>query len=476
MNVLYVTAEATPFVKTGGLADVAGSLPISIKNLGHDIRVVLPLHSTIKSEYKDKMKKIHEYYVDLNWRRQYVGVMELKLNGVVFYFLDNEYYFKRNHLYGEFDDGERYAYFSKAATILPKEIKFKPDVIHSNDWHSALVNLFIHEFKKGDKYYSDIKKIFTIHNLKYQGVFSPYLLGAIMGVSEDYFSEDSIKFYKNINYMKAGIVYSDIVTTVSKSYADEIKHEFFGEGLEGTLSYHNEKLSGIVNGIDYNIFNPKKDIKIEYNYDSMTINDKYKNKRYLQKMYDLPQDKEIPVLSIVSRLVDMKGLDLIAHILDELLQEDIQLIVLGTGDKKYEDLFKQFQFKYPSKLSANIYFSESEAHKIYAGSDIFLMPSMIEPCGLSQLMALRYGTIPVVREVGGLKDTVIPFNKYTNEGNGFSFRNYNAHELLFKIKDALYIYGKDKKTWKNIMLQAMNSDNSWQNSSKEYIKLYKKSL
>lgn len=473
MKILYVAAEAAPFIKTGGLADVAGSLPLSIKKLGHDIRVVLPLHGNIKQEYKDKMKKVGEYYVDLNWRSQYVGIMSLKLNNVIFYFLDNEYYFKREHPYGEFDDGERYAFFSKAVTLLPKEIEFKPDVIHSNDWHSALVNLFIHEFEKGDKYYSDIKKVFTIHNLKYQGIFSPSILGQVMGVSNEYFDDNSIKYYDRINYMKAGIVYSDAITTVSKSYADEIKYSFFGEGLEGILSEYSDKLTGIINGIDYDVFNPKKDTNIVYNYDVTHIKDKYKNKKDLQKTYKLPQRKDIPVISMVSRLVDMKGLDLVAHILDELLQLDIQIIVLGTGDKKYEDLFKDFQNKYPEKLSANIYFSESEAQKIYAGSDIFLMPSMIEPCGLSQLISLRYGTVPVVREVGGLKDTVIPYNKYTDEGNGFTFKNYNAHELLFKIKEALDIYKEEKSTWQSIMLRGMESDNSWEHSSKEYIKLYK---
>lgn len=474
MKILYVAAEAAPFIKTGGLADVAGSLPISIKKLGHDIRVVMPLHGMIKDEYKHKMKKIHEYSVDLNWRRQYVGVMELKLNGVVFYFLDNEYYFNRNHPYGEIDDGERYAYFSKAVALLPKEIDFKVDVIHSNDWHTALVNLFIHEFAKGDKYYKDIKKIFTIHNLKYQGIFPPSVLGEVMGISDEYINDDSIKYYDSINYMKAGIVYADRITTVSKSYADEIKYGFFGEGLEGSLSHHSDKLTGIINGIDYDVFNPEKDPEIEYNYNIKNIKNKSKNKAHIQKIYKLPQKKNVPLISIVSRLVDMKGLDLISHILDEILQDDIQIIVLGTGDKKYEDLFKHFQWKYPEKLSANIYFSESEAHKIYAGSDLFLMPSMIEPCGLSQLIALRYGTIPIVREVGGLKDTVIPFNKYTNEGNGFSFKNYNAHELLFKIKDALDLYREDKDSWNSMILRAMNSDNSWEHSSKEYLKLYNK--
>lgn len=473
MNILYVASEATPFIKTGGLADVAGSLPISIKKMGHDIRVVLPLHSSIKREYKDQMEKKGEYYVDLNWRRQYVGIMSLKLNDVTYYFLDNKYYFNRNHPYGEFDDGERYAYFSKAATLLPKEVKFKPDVIHSNDWHTGLVSLFVHEFQKGDKYYSGIKKIFTIHNLKYQGIFPKSILGEVMGVSDEYFDENSIKYYDGINFMKAGIVYSDAINTVSKSYAEEVKYGFFGEGLQGILGYHSGKLTGILNGIDYDVFDPNKDSYIAYNYDVTNIEYKYKNKKNLQKRYKLPQKKDIPVISIVSRLVDMKGLDLVAHILDELLQLDIQIIVLGTGDRKYEEMFKHFQWKYPAKLSANIYFSETEAHQIYAGSDIFLMPSMIEPCGISQLIALRYGTIPIVREVGGLKDTVIPYNKYTKKGNGFTFRNYNAHELLFKVKEALSIYTKQENIWKNIIVQAMKSDNSWKSSSKEYIELYK---
>lgn len=474
MKVLYVAAEAVPFIKTGGLADVAGSLPISIKGQKHDIRVVLPLHSSIKNEYKDKMKKIHEYYVDLNWRRQYVGVMELEYKGLVFYFLDNEYYFNRDKPYGEFDDGERYAYFSKAVTLLPKEIGFKPDVVHTNDWHTALVNLFIHEFAKGDDYYSGIRKIFTIHNLKYQGVFPPSVLGEIMGVSNEYFNEASIKFYNDINYMKAGIVYSDAITTVSRSYAEEIKYDFFGEGLDGVLSQYGHKLTGIINGIDYQVFNPEIDNEIEYNYNSKNIEKKYKNKKQLQEMYKLPQNEDTPLIAIISRLVDMKGLDLIEHILDELLQEDIQLVVLGTGDRVYEDMFRHFQWKYPNKVLANIYFSESQAHKIYAASDIFLMPSMIEPCGLSQLIALRYGSIPVVREVGGLKDTVIQYDREKQEGNGFTFKDYNAHDFLFKIKDAINLYNNDKKAWENIILNAMSSDNSWDKSSKEYISLYKK--
>ena len=473
MKILYVAAEVAPFIKTGGLADVAGSLPRTIKELGHDIRVVLPLHGAIGEKYKKKMKKKCEYYVDLNWRRQYVGVMELKLNGVTFYFLDNEYYFNRDKIYGEVDDGERYAYFSKAVTLLPKEIKFKPKIMHTNDWHSALVNLFIHEFSKGDKYYHNIKKVFTIHNLKYQGVFPPSVLGEVMGVSLDYFSESSIKYYDNINFMKAGLVYADTITTVSKSYAEEIKFGFFGEGLEGTLGYYSQKLVGIVNGIDYDVWNPKTDAKIKYKFDKNTLKAKLNNKKYLQKMYGLPQRKDVAMIAMVSRLSDMKGLDLISHIIDELLQEDIQFVLLGTGEEEFENMFKHYQWKYPEKMAARIYFSEEEAHQIYASADMFLMPSMIEPCGLSQLFALRYGTIPIVREVGGLKDTIKPYNQYTNEGNGFSFKNYNAHEMLFKIKEAIDLYQNNSIYWQAMMVRAMESDNSWKNSAKQYLELYK---
>lgn len=473
MKILYVASEATPFIKTGGLADVAGSLPKAIKELGHDIRVVLPLHGSISPKYKDQMKKIHEYYVDLNWRRQYVGVMELVYEGVIYYFLDNEYYFNRAKVYGEVDDGERYSYFSKAVTLLPKEIKFKPKVIHTNDWHSALVNLFIYEFNKGDSYYDSIKKIFTIHNLKYQGVFPPSVLGEVMGVSNEFFADSNLKYYDNINFMKAGIVYSDLITTVSQSYAQEIKQGYFGEGLEGVLSYHSQKLSGIVNGIDYEVWNPKTDSLIAYNYDEKTLDAKAKNKIKLQEKNNLPKDKDVLLIAMVSRLSDMKGLDLVAHIMDELLQEDVQFIVLGTGETEFENMFRHFEWKYPDKVSANIYFSEDDAHQIYAGADVFLMPSMAEPCGLSQLISLKYGTIPIVREVGGLKDTVIPYNKYTNEGNGFSFRNYNAHEMLFQIKDALSLYQTDKEAWESMIARAIKADHSWSASSKEYLKLYK---
>lgn len=473
MNILYVTAEASPFIKTGGLGDVAGSLPLAIKKLGHDIRVVLPLHSKIKDEYKNKMQFVVEYNVELGWRNQQAKIFKLIYEDTLFYFIDNEYYFNRDNPYGEFDDGERYGFFSKAVTILPKFIDFKADVIHSNDWHSALVNLFVKDFAKGDDYYNSIKTIFTIHNLRYQGVYDHWILGDILGLSEEYFSEDGIKFFEGINYMKGGIVYSDILTTVSKSYAEEIKWGYFGEMLEDTIKKQEYKLRGIVNGIDYNIYNPSLDKNIHFNYDLDNLDDKCKNKKVIQNLYGLPEREDIPLLAMVTRLVSMKGIDLVKAILSELLEQDIQLIILGTGDKEYEELFRHYEYNYPSKVRARIYFSEEESHKIYSGADILLMPSMIEPCGISQLIALKYGTIPVVREVGGLKDTIIPYDKTTKKGNGFSFKNFNAHELLFTIKDALNLYKDEKEDWKQLIENAMRSKYDWESSSLEYIELYK---
>lgn len=471
MKVLFAASEAVPFIKTGGLADVAGSLPPALKGQRVDIRVVIPLYSSIKEEYKSKMEKVAEYYVDLGWRRQYVGVLSHIHNGVTYYFLDNEFYLKRDGLYGYFDDGERFTWFSKAVALLGKHIDFKPDVIHSNDWHCALVNLYVKDFALGDQWFHDIKTVYTIHNLKYQGTFAPVMMGEIMGVSENYFHEDGIKFFDSVNFLKAGIVYSDAFTTVSERYADEMKYPYFGEQLDGIIRKHQNKLTGILNGIDYNEYNPGKDPHIAVNYDLRSVKRKKENKAALQKKFGLPVDEDVPLIAMVTRLVDMKGLDLIAHIFDELLSEDLQFVVLGTGEKKYEDMFKYFQSKYLDKVSARIYFNEAEAHEIYASADMFLMPSQFEPCGISQMISLRYGTVPIVREVGGLKDTVINFDKSTNKGNGFTFANYNAHDMLFKIKEALEIY-KDKDIWKEIVKNGMKSKNDWSESSKKYKSLY----
>lgn len=471
MKILYTASESVPFLKTGGLADVAGSLPIELKKAGCDIRVVMPLYSKIPQKFRSQMEKIGEFYVDMGWRRQYAGVLRYVYEGVIYYFIDNEYYFKRENAYGEFDDGERFIFFSKAVTILPRYLSFKPDIVHSNDWHTGLVPLYIQDFAKGDYFYKNIKTVFTMHNLKYQGIFPASILEEIAGLSREYIHEDGLKYGECINMMKAGIVYSNILTTVSKNYAEEIKYSFFGEGLEGIIRKHEDKLVGIVNGIDYNVYNPKTDKLIQKNYSIDRIRDKKQNKLALQERYNLPINPDIPVIGMVSRLVAMKGIDLVRRILDELLQEDVQIVILGTGDREYENLFYYYQDKYPKKVASRIYFNEKESHLIYSGADIFLMPSMAEPCGISQLISLRYGTIPIVRETGGLRDTVQPYNQYTGEGNGFSFANFNAHELLFVLKRALEVY-RNKEEWAELMKRAMKSKHDWEESSKEYIKIY----
>lgn len=473
MKILYAASEVAPFIKTGGLADVAGSLPLEIKKAGHDIRVVMPFYSKVKDRYKDQVEKLMDFTVDLGWRRQYAGIFTLVKDSLTYYFIDNDYYFKRDNIYGEFDDGERFIFFQKALVLMLKKLDFRADIVHTNDWHSGLVPLYIKDFARGDDFYREMKSVFTIHNLKYQGIFPQGILEDVAGLSREYINEDGLKFYDAINFMKAGIVYSDTITTVSRTYAEEIKTEYFGENLHGIIRDHVYKLRGIVNGIDYDIFDPESDRNIKKNYNVEKLDDKVSNKLALQKLYDLPVNKDIPVIAMVTRMVKMKGLDLVRHIFDELMQNDIQFVLLGTGDKEYEDSFNYFQGRYPDKVRSRIYFNDAEAHLIYAGADLFLMPSLAEPCGISQLISLRYGTLPVVRETGGLKDTVIPYNEYTGEGNGFSFRNFNAHELLFTLKRALELY-KDRDKWSSLMKNAMLSQNDWVKSSGEYIEIYKR--
>lgn len=471
MNILFLTGEAVPFIKTGGLADVAGALPKELVKKGVDCRVVLPLYGEITDEYRSKMEKLTEFYVDLDWKHQYAGVYQLKWDGVTFYFIDNLEYFDRKGCYGFDDDAERFIFFSKACTLLGKEINFHPDIIHSNDWHTAMVNVFVNDFRRGDSYYEDVRTLFTIHNLKYQGVFDSENL-RLAGLDGSYFNENDLKFYDAINFMKGGIIHSTAFNTVSENYSREIQYPFYGEGLDGIIRKYSDKLTGIVNGIDFDIWDPSTDGLISQNYDIGSINDKVKNKLDLQKIYGLPQREDVPLIGICSRLTEMKGLDLVRYIMDELLQEDVQFVVLGTGDYTYEEMFKYFEWKYPDKLAARIYYSGDESHKIYAGSDFYLMPSVSEPCGISQLIAMRYGSLPIVREAGGLKDTVIAYNEYTGEGTGFSFANINAHELLFCIKDALKIYNEDKEEFKKLIANAMGQNNDWEKSCEKYLNLY----
>lgn len=473
-KVLYVASEAVPFIKTGGLADVVGTLPKYFNRKDWDIRVILPKYVCMKEEWKEKMTYLTNFYMDLNWRSQYVGIFQIVQDGVTFYFVDNEYYFNGAAPYGDtYTDVEKFAFFSKAALSSLKVIDFRPDLIHCHDWQAGLVPVFLDHFRFGDSYYQGISTVMTIHNLKFQGAWSTKRIQDITGLPGYYFTPDKLSVYEDANFLKGGIVYGDRITTVSKSYAEEIKTPFYGEGLDGLMRAKSHHLLGIVNGIDYVEFNPAKDVWIEKPFDVSDFRkEKKKNKLALQRELGLEEDGKVMMLGIVSRLTDQKGLDLIAHVLDELCQDSIQLVVLGTGEERYENMFRHFEWKYPGKVSANIYYSEPMSHKIYAGCDGFLMPSLFEPCGLSQLMSLRYGTVPIVRETGGLRDTVFPYNEYEKTGTGFSFANYNAHEMLDAIRYAEHIFYDKKRDWNQIVERGMKADFSWNQSAKQYEALY----
>lgn len=474
MKILYVAAEAVPFAKTGGLADVAGSLPKALKADGVDVRVIMPKFGKIPEAYRNAMEHVYDGELPVAWRKKYVGLDKYELDGVTYYFVDNEEYFNREGFYGYDDDAERFSFFSRAVLDLLPAMDFWPDVIHTNDWHAGLVNVFLKLEHMGDARYERIKTVYTIHNLKYQGVFPKDVMPDVLGLDWKYFNNGDLEFYDAVNFMKGGIIYADAITTVSKTYAKEIQYPYFGEHLDGLLRSREQDLSGIVNGIDYSVYNPRTDKYIFETYDEESLDRKLDNKTELQKSLGLPVRRNVPLIAIVSRLVEPKGMDLVVRMMDEILQhEDIQLVVLGTGEKRYEDWFKGLAWRYPKKVSVNIYFSNELAQRIYAGADIFLMPSNYEPCGIGQLIALRYGTIPVVRQTGGLKDTVQQYNKYTQEGNGFVFENYNAHEMMYALKRALSFYG-NYEIWHKIQLNAVQADYSWKRSAKEYEALYER--
>ena len=478
LKVLYVASEAVPFIKTGGLADVAGSLPKALKKQGVDIRVVMPKYGKISHEYLDKMEHVYDGEFTTAWRTKFLGIDKLELDGVTFYFIDNQEYFYREGFYGYGDDAERFSFFSRAVLeILPKD-DFWPDVIHTNDWHTALVNVYLRLDHIGDERYERIRTVFTIHNLKYQGVFPKDVMEDVLGLDWKYFTNGDLEYYDAVNFMKGAIIYADNITTVSRTYAQEIQYEYFGEGLDGLLRSRAADLHGINNGLDTDLYNPETDPYLtdpftQYNADT-ALETKTDNKVALQHILDLPLERRTPLVAMVTRLVEAKGLDLVVRVLDELLEhENMQFVLLGTGDRVYEDWFRELAWRHPTKVSANIYFSDEMAQRIYASSSIFLMPSAYEPCGLGQLIAMRYGAIPVVRATGGLTDTVIPYNKATGEGNGFLFADYNAHDMMYTIKKALTIY-RDLGAWTRLMKNAMQADYSWARSSKEYKALYER--
>ena len=475
MKLLYVTAECWPFIKTGGLGDVSYALPKALKKEGVDVRVIMPKYSDIPTYLKDQFKPIAEFSVSVGWRNQYCGIEYMQMDGVTFYFVDNEFYFKRNDqasIYGHGDDPERFAFFSNAVLTAIEKLNFYPDIINLNDWHTGMIPLLLKEKYSYLNRYKNIKTVYTIHNLQYQGVFDKSALGDVFGLSYEQYNNGNIEYFGKINFMKSGIVFADKVTTVSKTYVNEIQTEFYGEGLSGLLKSKSYKLEGILNGIDYDLNNPATDNAIFVKFDSNSIDRKLQNKMKLQEILGLEVNPNIPLVGIVSRLTSQKGLDLINYMMPEIMNENLQMVVLGTGEHQYQSMFNYYNSNFSNKLSARITFDSAFAQQIYAACDIFLMPSLFEPCGIGQMLAMRYGAIPIVRETGGLKDTVTPYNKFTGEGNGFSFANYNAHEMFFTLQNAIRLY-HDKNIWNNLVVNAMRTDNSWNRSAQEYIRIFR---
>ncbi len=471
LKVLIVSSEVSPFAKSGGLGDVMGSLPKELRKYGVDCRIVMPKYKNINSELLTNLEYVDSFEVSLGWRRQSASIFALD-GQVPIYFVENDYYFGRDGFYGYGDDFERFGFFSKAALEILGVIDFAPDIIHLNDWQTSLCALYLRDVYHKFLFFKNIKTVFTIHNLQYQGVFGRGILSNV-DLNDGYFSGGLLEFYGNVSFMKAGIIYADMITTVSETYAREIQSPEYAFGLDGLLRARSNDLFGVLNGIDCEKNDPGTDPCLFKNFDINSIELKKENKTALQRMLNLPIRPDVPVFSIISRLVDQKGLDLIANCMEELMSKDIQLIVLGAGDGRYEHLFHYMSNRYPGKVSANICFNFDLAQKIYASSDMFLMPSLFEPCGLGQLFAMRYGTIPIVRDTGGLSDTVQHFDKETKQGNGFLFKHYLSSGLMWAVNEALSVY-YDKENFDCCIRNAMNSDYSWSKSAEKYIELYLK--
>ncbi len=475
-NILFAASEGVPFIKTGGLADVVGSLPRDIDKEYYDVRVIMPRYNCMYQEMKDKMEYMTSFYMDFDYHSTYVGLFQANVDGVQYYFIDNMEFFNTEKVYT--DDAlfeiKRFAYFSKAVLSALPTIGFRPDLIHCHDWQTGLIPVYLKGSFQENEFYRGIKTVMTIHNLRFQGKWDPETVAAITGLPDYYFTPDKLEAYKDANLLKGGIVYADAVTTVSPTYAEEIKTPFYGESLEGILNARTNDLRGILNGIDYDEFNPENDKFLEHPYNLKNWRrEKPKNKTALQRQLGLDEDPKRFLIGIVSRLTDQKGFDLIACVMEEMLNIDsIQVVVLGTGEAQYENLFRYLAGKYPKKFSANICYSNELSHRIYGSCDAFLMPSLFEPCGLSQLMSLRYGTLPIVRETGGLKDTVLPYNEFENSGTGFTFTNYNAHEMMHSIRYAEQIFYDRKREWNKMVDRAMQADFSWKVSAGKYQEMY----
>ncbi len=475
MKILFATSECVPFVKTGGLADVIGALPKEILKAGEDVRVILPLYKAIGPEWREQMQHVLYFYVNLGWRRQYVGIEKLEYAGITYYFVDNEQYFGRDYIYGMGgDEGERFAFFCRAVLEALPKIDFIPDILHCNDWQTGLIPV-LHKLQyKQLELFENMRTVFTIHNLQYQGLFPIDTIEDLLYLGSLAYTSDALEFYGMCSCMKGGIVFSDEITTVSPTYSQEIQTAYYGERLDGLLRSRVDHLTGILNGIDTVEYDPETDNIIPRPYTAKTFDKKVENKLALQRELGLAVDADIPMIAMITRLSGQKGLDLVECVLPEIMNTGAQLVVLGMGESRYVDLFSWAQWKYPQQVSANFQMNNALSHKLYAAADMFLMPSLFEPCGLSQLISLRYGTLPITRETGGLRDTVLAYNEYTGGGNGFTFLYYNAHDMLHVIENAVRMFHSQRDVFNGLAIRAMKGQYGWDQSAKQYIELYSK--
>ncbi|MCP3772377.1 glycogen synthase GlgA [Paenibacillus sp. MZ04-78.2] len=471
MKVLLAASEAVPFVKTGGLADVIGSLPKELAKQGIDVRVILPKYEDIPARFTEQMETVASFTLRMGWRNLYCGIQKLEHDGITFYFVDNEYYFRRKGCYGYGDDSERFAFYCRAVLDALPHIDYMPDLLHCHDWQAGMIPVLYKAHFSDQPMFSHLKTIVTIHNLKYQGVFGKEQFQDFFALGEEHLHGYALEMHGGASFLKGGLLYSDYITTVSPTYAEEIQTPYYGEHLDELLRSQSGRLQGILNGIDYEEFDPLTDPHLEVNYRDSYAK-KQANKLKLQERLGLPVDKDVPLIALVTRLVDQKGLALIDRVIAELMALDAQWVVLGTGEERFENLFRWAAGTFPDKLSAQILFDEALARQIYAGSDLFLMPSLFEPCGIGQLIAMRYHSVPIVRETGGLRDTVEPYNETTGEGTGFSFANYNAHDMLFTIERAVRLY-REPGVWTNLMNNIRKKDFSWHKSAQQYADLYR---
>lgn len=476
-KILFVASECVPFIKTGGLADVCGALPKEFDKRYWDVRVVIPNYSCIPEHFRNQFEYVTHFYMSAgNYiQNKYVGVLQYKLDGITYYFIDNQDYFTCFTPYGDIRyDIEKFVYFDKAVLSMLPLVGFRPDIIHCHDWETGLVPVYLKNEFQANSFFWGIRSIMTIHNLKFQGIWDIKTMQGLTGFHSGLFTPDKLEYRRDANMLKGGLVYADYITTVSDTYANEIQTNYYGEGLNGLLAARHFDLQGIVNGIDYSVYNPQNDYKIYEHFHAGNFRSKKaNNKQRLQQQLGLSVDRNKYMIGLISRLTDQKGLDLINCVMERMLDDYTQLVVIGTGEPRYENMFRHYAWKYPDRVSANICYSDDLAHKLYAAADAFLMPSAFEPCGLTQMISFRYGTVPIVRETGGLKDTVIPFNEYDNTGDGFSFTNYNAEEMLNTINYSKHIFYDRREQWNQMVERGMKKDFSWNASKFRYEGLYK---